>query len=211
MGHGNKVEFLVAICALVTSVVAVYIAWDQGRVMRAQQHGEVFPILQVEGYVSNNATQSSMGITVSNRGVGPAMIERVIVEVKGEVVTSLSDELADFPRSQNISWNGMTGIALGAGDSVTPIELNWRRNEVAPAKVWEAAAKADEWSLRICYCSVFNRCWETSGIGTARADRVDACPRGEGDVFEDLGIPDRPSAPASITDRSEPSEEDMRQ
>ena len=48
MGNGNKVEFLVAICALIASSMAVYMAWDQGRVMRAQQHGAVFPVLQVD-------------------------------------------------------------------------------------------------------------------------------------------------------------------
>ena len=35
MGNGNKVEFLVAICALIASAMAVFMAWDQGRVMRA--------------------------------------------------------------------------------------------------------------------------------------------------------------------------------
>ena len=41
MGTGNKVEMLIAICAVLTSAIAVFIAWDQGRVMRAQQHGAV--------------------------------------------------------------------------------------------------------------------------------------------------------------------------
>lgn len=35
MGTGNKVEMLIAICAVLTSAIAVFIAWDQGRVMRA--------------------------------------------------------------------------------------------------------------------------------------------------------------------------------
>ena len=32
MGTGNKVEMLIAICAVLTSAIAVFIAWDQGRV-----------------------------------------------------------------------------------------------------------------------------------------------------------------------------------
>ena len=33
MGTGNKVEMVIAVCAVVTSALAVFIAWDQGRVM----------------------------------------------------------------------------------------------------------------------------------------------------------------------------------
>ena len=48
MGTGNKVEMLIAICAVLTSAIAVFIAWDQGRVMRAQQHGAVYPVIQID-------------------------------------------------------------------------------------------------------------------------------------------------------------------
>ena len=70
MGDGNKVEFLVAICALITSIMAVYMAWDQGRVMRAQQHGMVYPVLQVEGSSTNTSSYSSIGITVKKQRRG---------------------------------------------------------------------------------------------------------------------------------------------
>jgi len=50
VGDGNKVEFLVAVCALIASAMAVFMAWDQSRVMRAQQHGAVFPDRLPAGY-----------------------------------------------------------------------------------------------------------------------------------------------------------------
>ncbi|HCX12097.1 MAG TPA: hypothetical protein DHU81_17525, partial [Hyphomonas sp.] len=77
MGTGNKVEMLIAICAVLTSAIAVFIAWDQGRVMRAQQHGAVYPVIQIDGFVSTSVDTASMGIRVSNSGVGPALIEQV--------------------------------------------------------------------------------------------------------------------------------------
>jgi len=57
MGNGNKAEMLIAICAVLTSVIALFVAWDQGRVMRAQQHGSVYPVLQVDGFVSSTPTR----------------------------------------------------------------------------------------------------------------------------------------------------------
>ena len=77
MGDGNKVEFLVAVCALITSIMADYMAWDQGRVMRAQQHGAVFPVLQVDGFAEDDGRSTSIGINVRNSGVGPALVESV--------------------------------------------------------------------------------------------------------------------------------------
>ncbi len=84
MGSGNKAEMLIAVCAVITSAIAVFIAWDQGRVMRAQQHGAVYPVVQVEGFVSSDQDFASMGIRLSNSGVGPALIERVSVLKGGE-------------------------------------------------------------------------------------------------------------------------------
>ena len=53
MGTGNKVEMLIAICAVLTSAIAVFIAWDQGRVMRAQQQGATI-ILRLDARASSS-------------------------------------------------------------------------------------------------------------------------------------------------------------
>jgi hypothetical protein len=62
MGQGNKAEMLIAICAVLTSVIALFVAWDQGRVMRAQQHGSVYPVVQMVGFVSRVPDHVSLGL-----------------------------------------------------------------------------------------------------------------------------------------------------
>ncbi|MEM9669841.1 MAG: hypothetical protein AAF950_13025 [Pseudomonadota bacterium] len=187
MGNGNKVEMFIAVCALISSAAAVFIAWDQGRVMRAQQHGEVFPIIQIDGFANNNSRRSALGVRVSNSGVGPALIENVELEIDGETVTSLESQLAGLPDGYNLSWADLTGRALAPGEQQTPVEISWPREAVVVEPITRFALSTEDWQLRICYCSVFGRCWRTSGLGTARADSVDACERGETDVFAELG------------------------
>lgn len=189
MGDGNKVEFLVAMCALVTSMVAVFIGWDQGRVMRAQQHGAVFPVLQVDGFVTTQEESRALGLRISNNGVGPALIEAVRLRdgATGEDITDLGPFLEALPEGFDVSWSGLTGRAIAPGETVRPMTISWPLDAVGDGDVGAAATRAEAWQLEVCFCSVFDRCWQTREIGAARASRVDACPRAEEDIFAGLG------------------------
>ena len=51
----NNHQTLTGIGAMLVGIAALFVAWDQGRVMRAQQHGAVFPVLQVDGFCQQYA------------------------------------------------------------------------------------------------------------------------------------------------------------
>lgn len=189
MGDGNKVEMLVAVCALVASAMAVFMAWDQGRVMRAQQHGAVYPVLQADGYVSGTAESLSMGIRVMNSGVGPALIERVDLLFDNAPVDGFDAERRRLPSNDDISWSGLTGRALAPGDETEPVRILWSRDQITQGEFNETAKRWSRFDLIICYCSVFNRCWKTQGLGTSRADPVKRCEPDNRDVFAELGLP----------------------
>ena len=209
MGNGNKVEFLVAICALITSIMAVYMAWDQGRVMRAQQHGMVYPVLQIEGSSTNTASYSSIGITVKNSGVGPALIESVVLKINGERETYLPDVLASLPTPDSDSSSGLAGRALAPGADVEAIRLRWDRESVTPDQIRDVVLSTANWELEICYCSVFGRCWQTNRIGTGRADSVDSCTPEDSDLFGEFSIRDfqQREAPTATPDLDAPETE----
>ena len=188
MGNGNKVEFLVAVCALIASAMAVFMAWDKGRVMRAQQHGEVYPVLQVDGYVSNRPNSTAVGINIRNSGVGPALIESADLLINGQKTNAFSDELASLPDGFEMSWSAIVGRALAPGETVTPIDMVWPKGVLDTEDVNNISIDAQTWALEICYCSVFERCWKTERIGRSRATPVDKCIPQEEDLFEQLGL-----------------------
>lgn len=189
VGDGNKVEMLVAICALVASAMAVFMAWDQSRVMRAQQHGAVFPVLQVDGFVSTTPETAQMGVRVSNSGVGPALIEDVKLFRGDEELSGFDAYRARLPDGADISWTGLAGRALAPGEEIEPLRIAWERDAIPAAILNDTAKEWGSLSVVICYCSVFDRCWLTRGVGTSRADRVEACPAGESDIFAAFGTP----------------------
>lgn len=205
MGEGNKVEFLVAICALVTSMVAVFIGWDQGRVMRAQQHGAVYPVLQLEGFVSTQNEQRQLGIRIANNGVGPALVEGVRLRSIGDgsEIETLRPFIAGLPQGADISWAGLAGRAIAPGERLSPITVAWPQDSVTDSDIGRAVAITADWQLEVCYCSVFQRCWITSEIGVARSERVDACFSTETDVFTAFGESVMMPPPEPATDAIE--------
>lgn len=202
MGNGNKAEMLIAVCAVITSAIAVFIAWDQGRVMRGQQHGAVYPVVQVDGFVSSGAETSSMGMRISNSGVGPALIERVSLLRDGKPIDSLAAYVEEIPSGYAHSWSSLIGRAIAPGDAVEPLRVDWSRDAVTPDQLNSAAQLWSELDVEICYCSVFERCWVTRslGMGSAmtRAERVNRCERSKSDIFEEVA--DQARAPAIETE-----------
>ena len=197
MGNGNKVEFLVAICALITSVAAIWVAWDQSRIMRAQQHAMVFPVLQTGGFVSTNEETIQIGVNLANSGVGPALIEAVIPIVNGEEIDSLEQYRSSLPPNYDISWAGIAGRAMAPGDELDAIRISWDRGDITTDQLNMTVAKWSEIDLQFCYCSVFDQCWLTTD-DNSRAQPVEACREQETDPFEAFGMNRmQPSAPIS--------------
>lgn len=206
LSHNHQT--LTAIGAMLVGVAALFVAWDQGRVMRAQQHGAVFPVLQVDGFVSNTPSDSSLGIRIANNGVGPALIRSITLLRDGERQTSLDEYRAGLPEGYDLSWSGLTGRALAPNETISPIRISWPADAISGAELYAAASQWDRWDLRVCYCSVFGRCWESSPLGGARAERVQECAPGEDDVFERLGeaAPAQPMTETSETADARPEE-----
>lgn len=189
MSEGSGVDKLIGGCALIASLAAVFIAWDQGRVMRAQQHGEVYPVLQIDGFIASLEGQVELGLRVSNNGVGPALIEAVDLAVDGAEVSNLRTLLTELPPRSSDSWSSLAGRAMAPGERVEVLSLRWRGEDLTEADgaaISAFAEQASDWNFRICYCSVFRRCWATLRTGTARADRVQRCEQRDTDIFSDF-------------------------
>lgn len=202
MADRNKAELIIAACAVLTSAIAVFIAWDQGRVMRAQQHGAVFPVLQANGFVSVSPDSRKMGLIFENSGVGPALIESVEVRVGDTPVSSLDAHRSRLPEGYQLSWSSMVGRAIAPGDEVVAVDVTWPRDAIDQAQHNQAAADWSGLTFTVCYCSVFDRCWKGNYLNDERTERVRKCERSTQDVFEDLALP--PAAPDTISPELDP-------
>ncbi|MFY0638401.1 hypothetical protein [Maricaulis maris] len=182
----NNHQTLTGIGAMLVGVAALFVAWDQGRVMRAQQHGAVVPVLQVDGFIQSTPELRSVGLRIVNNGVGPAMIESVTLGREGALVDNFDPLIELMPAGFDQSWSSVNGRALAPGGEVAPIVFLWERGALGEEELRALLAEWQNWSVEICYCSVFDRCW-TSSTDDAGRSPVRQCPAVEGDPFAELG------------------------
>ncbi len=121
----------------------------------------------------------TLSITVMNRGLGPAVIHDVSVDVDGEPVADWREVLqavANGPlRLESVEQQMLSGDVMAPGDQGTIVSFI---GEGVPA----IRAESGRVALSLCYCSVFGDCWahrvqdlleyraETAEVAECRAD-----------------------------------------
>lgn len=184
---------ITSFAAILISAIALFVAWDQSRVMRAQQHGAVVPVLQVDGFIQSRIDRRDLGLRIVNNGVGPAMIQSVSLLRDGVGVADFDPLVVHMPDGFDRSWSSVNGRALAPGGQVEPAVFTWTRGELTEAELSALLQEWANWTVEVCYCSVFDRCWATTSDNEMRLP-VQACEMPEIDVFQLIGNSDRDEA-----------------
>ncbi len=179
-------QALTGLGAMLVGIAALFVAWDQSRVMRAQQHGAVVPVVQMDGFLRTLPEQRSMGLRFHNSGVGPAMIETIEVLRDGAPTQEWGAIELHLPDEYDVSWSSVVGRVLAPNGEVEPIAFHWSRDALDEAGFTRLREEWARWDLRICYCSVFERCW-TSYSASGERTAVQECPAIDYDPFAVFG------------------------
>jgi hypothetical protein len=176
-------ETVGSITAIIVGIAALYVSWDQGRVMREEVRASVWPALQVDGFASRVGGGMSIGLRVQNAGVGPARVERVAIRSHDEPVADLESMLALMPPDGDLSVQTVEGRIIAAGDVVQPFTLHYDEALAEDAVAMMGALSA-QWSVEVCYCSVLDQCWISgqdraapAEVADCSGDRTDLRPR----------------------------------
>ncbi|HEU0209133.1 MAG TPA: hypothetical protein VFQ78_09145, partial [Candidatus Udaeobacter sp.] len=132
-------------------------------------------------------------LTLSNKGVGPAIIRRVIVKVDDRAVRKW-DEAFDRmlgPGKHSFAESDMNGRVLAADESVT-ILTSWdaNRNPLTFNRSNPLWIQMDENRKRIkveiCYCSTLGECWTLRAGGPTQGTTIETrqCPRLTATAFQ---------------------------
>lgn len=190
MGKGNKAEMLIAICAVISSIAAVYIAWDQARVMRSQEKADVWPILQLQHNTSADETGALYEFDVHNAGVGPALVEDYIIRMPGQADTKsfedtirlfMGDALKEQFGDPAFSNQSLVGRVIRQGDRVRKVGAFWRHQEGLNEAFFAVvdtlvSGQRPVAEVFVCYCSIHEDCWVSSTLeGTLRPVEVKSC------------------------------------
>jgi hypothetical protein len=167
-------ETVGSITAIVVGVAALYVSFDQSRVMREELRASIWPALQVDGFVSREDDLMLIGLAVHNAGVGPALVRRVTIRHEGEPVPDLETLRSLMSPGADLSFQTLSGRILAADAMVRPFELRVPDSAAADASETLARLQRD-WSAEVCYCSTLNQCWiaNVSGQPPREVDRCD--------------------------------------
>jgi len=174
-GNAQINRYEAAIAALIgmsALVVSGYTAYMQ----RQQVRAAVWPILEFD--TSNGPM---IRFTLDNKGVGPAIIRRVVVTVDGHPVRNWKEVLDKLigPGPHKFSESGLSGHVYSAGESVDVlIPHDSDGNPLTLEKSGPLWAQLNKERFRvaveICYCSTLGECWILRSGGKTGNSTVEA-------------------------------------
>jgi hypothetical protein len=156
-----KTESIVAFAAIFVSIATLLVYLYQARIMQKQQHTSVWPY--VEWLYNNDRDQ--LYITVENKGIGPALVKSVKLELDGKVMGSNSEFFKTLLGNSNFNFVNSTvqGRVISPGEKVELFHIydSSKARAVDSLLLWNSSKH--EFRLSICYCSVYGDCWTTDG------------------------------------------------
>jgi hypothetical protein len=162
-----RLDFVIALCALLISTVAAVATVYQTRVIANQFSATVWPYLSVD--VTNSPTLFQLDLR--NDGLGPAIVRSVTLTWNGKREPSLETLLRSFYVSEPHAIAGVRA-ALRAGAKLRLTTSTPTAGLVIPANSGQTVirmegapfvmpfhAALDRFGLSLCYCSLTGSCW----------------------------------------------------
>jgi len=175
--------FIATFIALLAVGVAGYTAYMQ----RQQVRAAVWPILEFD---SSNGPD--IHFTVANKGVGPAIIQHVIVRVDDQPVKNWNDALDRLvgPGNHHFSESDITGHVFAPNESVdvfTPRDPDMNTLTDRSHPLWTELNKdRGRVSVEICYSSTLGECWtlRANGLKPGTTTQTRHCPTPSDTTFQ---------------------------
>jgi hypothetical protein len=184
-GH-RWLDLTLALSAMFISLVSLGVAIHHGRAMDRLVNANSWPFLTYGTDNQDAEGQRRIALKIDNAGVGPARIETFELWWQGQPVAS-ADELlrrccmpdgqppinSITARSMDMGVGIIAPSVMRAGGEQSFLTLGftdanaaiWHRLDVARLRI----------TMRACYCSVFDECWETNLWQTSTRE-VRSCP-----------------------------------
>jgi hypothetical protein len=180
-GHGSGIPWLdviVGLSAIFISVVSLVVSIEHGKTMEKMVdqnqklvEASTMPILENYDRQVDDSGKPFFRETISNGGVGPAIIDRFEIRYKGVVYTNEGALLraccaaAYLKALQNkdtqIFYSNVSGFILPAHQDIYPITIKPMKGNLDLVKAFIQVRATDDYTYHACYCSVLNECWET--------------------------------------------------
>ncbi|HWU26995.1 MAG TPA: hypothetical protein VN154_11400 [Rhizomicrobium sp.] len=190
-------DLTIALTALLISMTSLVVAIVHSRTLERMAdansklvEANSWPFI---GYNTGRNTDGAIWMGLANEGVGPAKIEAVELKWNGVARRNAVDFLeacCGYKRGEKgLSYEMVAGRVVRAGDLVPFVVLP---NNSETEETWNklvAARSSPALTLTVCYCSVFDECWQQDVAKLSlKAERIAACKLPP----QPFSIPERP-------------------
>lgn len=172
---GISSEMVVGLSALVVSVVAVFVGAYSAYTDRTYARASVWPNIQliVQSGNSENPKSGFFSIQVASSGTGPAIIKHASVRYKGAEISKWFELLEPYQTNfvnRDLTVGSMSTVVLPANKNMVVFRLSDTNTQAV--ETFRQAMK--EMSLVVCYCSVYEDCWQVDLNNLPK--QVEHCP-----------------------------------
>lgn len=171
-----RLDLVIAICALFVSSLATAASWWQSRVVAQQLASQVWPYLSVQTSYDN----SSVALTITNDGLGPARVRSVVLSLDGTPHQKLTEVLDLIAPAKHRNLRGTftdveRGSVIRVGGTVTLFRIADRPTIAALVRNYRRM------DLSVCYCPIISGdCWlvrkRGADLGDGDPETVAECP-----------------------------------
>jgi hypothetical protein len=173
-GH-RWLDILLGVCAMVVSVVSLFVALHHGETMEKMVEASTWPYVDFSRSSSTPDAQPRADLMMTNSGVGPARLETVEVFYKGQSLAS-REALIEAVVGGDVPVKSVNSIVadrvLPAGGKIVFLSA------VPDGSPGFSALRSrlDDISARICFCSVLEECWRRDSR-QPKPEKLKACPK----------------------------------
>ncbi|UTW56201.1 hypothetical protein [Kordiimonas sp. SCSIO 12610] len=160
-----------SLLAVILSIVATYVSVIEVSTARDVAKVEAWPYIAVKQRYNANG----FSYFVENKGIGPALIEMGVLTYQGQKVTDLDQLILDilgpedaFSYERYLASN-IDETVISPDEEITLFSVDW--DAASRRLVDTLSGKVD---IKVCYCSVYGDCWQTSLLGSKPVE-VDMC------------------------------------
>jgi hypothetical protein len=167
----SEPETFIAIAALIVSVSAVVVGIYEASLQRHHDRAEVWPHAEIQVFTK----PTGAAIVLENTGIGPAIVQSVVVTVDGHPQRSWREVLRTLIGAEPSPFSNYSAVQHGLppGDKLPMLDIPVSD---VPHDFWKSIARV---AVRVCYASVFEEYWvvESRALGGPTGWReVARCP-----------------------------------
>jgi hypothetical protein len=174
---GRGLDIALGGSAILISVISLFVAIHQSRIMDRTAQAETWPYLDFVASNQDDAGREDVSLTVLNSGVGPAKIESIELTYDGAPLSDGGDLLhrCCVPPGVRVTYDAAT-----VPDPVLPpkdplVLFSARPQTLTPDQFAKLNVARTKIQARICYCSALDKCW-LRDTTHRRAAEIETCP-----------------------------------